>query len=164
VDGDGRFVLALEVTFVKTAKVSFEEGFLRAVEVDADAAHDVYYIDAGREWAVIAYALEAQGLKFKVVRSSRNTKVERPWGDWNTKCVALLLAAVSNLERDGTTNTACAWRRSWRCRRRPTSFARGADEFRERYNEHNCGAARRRAELAAKVPHASGGRAGGGDL
>ena len=31
----------------------------------------------GREWAIMAYALDAQGLKFKVVTSDRNVKQER---------------------------------------------------------------------------------------
>jgi hypothetical protein len=31
----------------------------------------------GREWAIIAFALHEQGLKYKVVTSTHNVKVER---------------------------------------------------------------------------------------
>ena len=36
-DGDSRWVAALEVTFVKTSKAAFEEGFVRAIERDGNA-------------------------------------------------------------------------------------------------------------------------------
>ena len=137
VDGDARWIAALEVTFVKTAKASMEEGFLTALEADGYAVSDVVYMDAGREWAIIAYALTTQGFKYKVVKSSRNTKIERPWGDWNVKCTQLLRAAAFNLEADGAFDkTDIHHVYALRLAAQLTLQA-AADEFRERYNEHN---------------------------
>ena len=66
----------MEVTFVKTAKASFENGYLRAIEVDGYAVANTLYMDAGREWAIIAYALDQQDIPYKIVQSKRNTKIE----------------------------------------------------------------------------------------
>jgi hypothetical protein len=36
----------MEVTFVKTSKAAFEEGFLRAIEQDGNSVSDTIYMDA----------------------------------------------------------------------------------------------------------------------
>ena len=137
VDGDSRYIAALEVSVVKTAKAAFEEGFLRALETDGCAVSDTIYLDAGREWAVIAYAMNQQGLPYKVVRSTRNVKVERPWGDWNVKCVAQLREAALNLEKDATYDSSDVHDQYALRVAAMLALQAGADEFRERYNEHN---------------------------
>ena len=136
VDGDSRWIAALEVTFVKTAKASFEHGFLRALEADAYAVSDVVHMDAGREWSIIAFMAE-QELKYKVVKSTRNVKVERPWGDYNVKCVGLLRDAAWALKEDGEFDGDDVHDQYGLRVAAKLTLQAAANEFRARYNEHN---------------------------
>jgi len=96
----------------------------------------------GREWTIAAYAMQAQGLPYKVVTSDRNVKVERPWGDFNVKVVGLLREAAQNLVSDGYCDEDDIHHQyglrvaSW------IALQAGADEFRARYNAHNVGGPR----------------------
>ena len=136
-DGDSRCLAALEVAFVKTAKAAFEDGFLRALEFDGYAISDKIHLDSGGEWAIILYSLDQQGLAYKKVKSIRNVKIERPWGDYNPKVVALVRDAGFRLKSDGLFDEADVHDQYGMRVAAQLALQAGADEFRARYNEHN---------------------------
>jgi|TARA_B110000046_G_scaffold119755_1_gene126435 hypothetical protein len=136
-DGDSRYLKLLPLLFVKTARSTFLHGYLAAVGNDGLRAADRTTADAGREWVIMRYALEAQGLRWNPTRSVHNTRIERPWLDVAIKVVRITLRATDALQADGVHVLADVHHEYALRATLFIALSYGLEEFRTRYNEHN---------------------------